>query len=65
MEKLKNQYTINFNDDYKKIIDALASAYNRKPAEMLRLLLIPALHDAYASIELHNNPDIKPVFIKL
>lgn len=50
--KLDNKYTINFNDEYKKIIEQLAKAYNRKPAELLRLLVIPALHDKY--IELLN-----------
>lgn len=49
-KKLNNQYTINFDEDYKKLIDTLADAYQRKPAELLRLLLIPILHDKYINL---------------
>ena len=47
-EKLNNSITLNFNDEYKKLIEKLAAIYQRKPAELLRLLLIPILHDKYA-----------------
>ena len=50
MQKLIKQYTINFDGDYSKIIDALAQAYQRKPAELLRLLLIPVLHSKYMEL---------------
>ena len=49
-KKLNNQYTINMDDEYKKLIDILADSYQRKPAELLRLLLIPALHNEYIKI---------------
>lgn len=49
-QKLNNQYTLNFDDDYKKLIDLLSDAYNRKPAELLRLLLIPVIHNEYIKL---------------
>lgn len=64
--KLNNQYTINFDDDYKKLIDLLSDAYNRKPAELLRLLLIPVLHNEYIKLikagQYNDNDFTKPVY---
>lgn len=51
MAKYKNQYCVNFDDDYKTMIERLAQAYQRKPADLLRLLLIPVLHDKYIEID--------------
>lgn len=48
--KLNNQYTINVNDDIKELIEKIASYYNRKPCELLRMLVIPQLHNEYAKI---------------
>ena len=51
MSKLSNSYTINFDEDYSKLIEELAQAYQRKPRELLRLLLVPIIHDKYAELE--------------
>ena len=48
--KLNNQYTINVNDDIKELIEKIASYYNRKPCELLRMLVIPQLHNEYAKM---------------
>lgn len=48
--KLKNQYTINVNDDIKELIEKIAQYHDRKPCELLRLLLIPQLHNEYAKM---------------
>lgn len=65
MNKLDNQYTINVSDDYKTMIEKLASIYQRKPAELLRLLLIPILHDEYSKIMIMEHPENKNNFIRL
>lgn len=65
MNKLNNQYTVNFNDEYRELIEKLASIYQRKPAELLRLLLIPVLHDEYSKIMIIDHPENKNNFIKL
>lgn len=48
--KLNNQYTINVNDDINELIEKIASYYNRKPCELLRMLVIPQLHNEYAKM---------------
>lgn len=48
--KLNNQYTINVDDDIKELIEKIASYYNRKPCELLRMLVIPQLHNEYAKM---------------
>ena len=69
MAKLNNAYTINFDEDYTKIIEELAQAYQRKPRELLRLLLVPILHDKYAELISLGKPQetnswVKPLFKK-
>lgn len=54
--KNKNAITINVNDDYKKLIDLLASYHQRKTAEYLRLILQPLLINEYAKIQLAEHP---------
>lgn len=51
-KKNNNAITINVNDDIKKEIEMLASYYQRKPAELLRLLLTPVIINEYAKIML-------------
>lgn len=48
--KLNNQYTINVNDDIKELIEKIALYYDRKPCELLRMLVIPQLHNEYAKM---------------
>lgn len=62
--KLNNQYTINIDDDIKNIIEKTAAYYNRKPSELLRLLLIPCILDEYAKININSYPENKN-FIRL
>ena len=63
--KLQNQFTINFDDDYKTLINKIAEYYQRKPAELLRLLLIPVLHNEYSKIMADQYPTNKTEFKKL
>lgn len=56
MDKLKNQYTINIDDNYKNIVESLAAYYQRKPREYLRLLLQKILIDEYAKMQLITKP---------
>lgn len=64
MDKLKNQITININDSLKNEIDALATYYQRKPAELVRLLLIPAVVNAYAAMMTQAHTENKNNFEK-
>ena len=57
MAKLDNSYTINFDEDYSKLIEELAQAYQRKPRELLRLLLVPILHDKYMELKQLQNKE--------
>lgn len=65
MNKLKNAVTVNIDDDARKIIDYLSSYYQRKPAELLRLLLIPVLLNEFATIQNIEHPENKKNWIKL
>ncbi|MBR1984579.1 MAG: hypothetical protein IKA31_02460 [Clostridia bacterium] len=55
--KLNNQYTINVNDDIKELIEKIASYYQRKPADLLRLLLVPVIINEYAKIQKIAHPE--------
>ena len=55
--KNDNKYTINLNDDYKRLISLLSDYYQRKPADLLRVLIIPALHNAYAQMQRDQHDD--------
>ena len=50
-KKLNNQYNINVDDDTSALIEAIAEHEQRKPAELLRLLLIPALRKKWVEIQ--------------
>lgn len=54
MAKLQNQFTINTDKDTALLIEKLAKHYQRKPAELLRLLLVPTLCDAWAQVQVLN-----------
>lgn len=51
MEKLTNQFTINLTDDQAEQLRKIANYCQRKPAELLRLLLVPALCNEWAKIQ--------------
>lgn len=55
MEKLKNGYTINVDDELKNMIEALAQYYQRRPRELLRLFLRKVIIDEYAEMQLTLN----------
>lgn len=52
---LNNQYTINLDEETAATVEALARITQRKPRELLRLLLVPAVLKAWADLnnELH------------
>lgn len=54
--KNDNQFTINLNDEYKAQIMKLAEIHQRKPAELLRLLLQPVIISEYAKIQAMQHP---------
>ena len=57
MAKLQNQYTINTDDETRAQIEKIAEYYQRKPAELLRLILAPALRNEWAKIQQQEHPE--------
>ena len=58
-EKLKNSYSINLDDPTAQQLETLAEYYQRKPRELLRLLLAPALRDLWARMQQEQHPENK------
>ena len=65
MEKLINQFTINTDQETAELIKRIAETYQRKPAELLRLLLVPALLNEWAKIQTQQHPENRAAFIRL
>lgn len=55
--KLTNAITVNFNDETAQEIQTLAEHYNRKAAELLRILVLPVIINEYAKIMLLEHPE--------
>jgi len=51
MGKLENNYTIHLDDATRDLVERIAQAYQRKPSELLRLLLVPCLCKEWAKIQ--------------
>ena len=56
-KQLNNSYTINTDDQTAALIEAIAEHEQRKPRELLRLLLIPALRQRWAEIQRQEHPE--------
>lgn len=56
-KKNNNAITINVNDDIKKEIEIIASYYQRKTADLLRLLLVPVIINEYAKLQKIVHPE--------
>lgn len=57
MAKLQNQFTINTDDETRAQIEKIAEHYQRKPAELLRLILAPTLRNEWAKIQRQEHPE--------
>lgn len=58
-KKLNNQFNINVDDDTAAMVEKIAEHEQRKPAELLRLLLIPALRKKWVEIQTQEHPENK------
>ena len=56
-KKLTNTYTVNTDDNTAALIEAIAEHEQRKPRELLRLLLNPALRQRWAEIQRQEHPE--------
>lgn len=56
-KKLNNQYNINVDDDTAQMIERIAEHEQRKAAELLRLLLVPALRKKWVEIQTQEHPE--------
>lgn len=63
-QKNNNAITINVNDDVKRQIEILSNYYQRKPAEFLRLLLMPCIVDQYAKLQATIHPENKKSMVE-
>ena len=50
-KKLNQVYTINVDEETAQLIERIAELEQRKPRELLRLLLIPALRNKWVQIQ--------------
>lgn len=55
--KLTKQFTINTDEETAAQIERIAELYQRKPAELLRLLLGPVLRNEWAKIQRLEHPE--------
>ena len=59
MEKLQNQFTINLDDDTADTLEALARELQRKPRELLRLLVTPIIRKEWERVNREKYPENK------
>ena len=50
-KQLNNSYTVNLTDEQSQLLEKIAEHEQRKPRELLRLLLVPQLFKAWAEIQ--------------
>lgn len=55
--KLNKQFTINTDEETARQVEIIAEYYQRKPAELLRLILAPALRNEWANIQKEQHPE--------
>lgn len=56
-KKLNYQYCVNVDEETARQIELIAETYQRKPAELLRLILAPALRNEWAKIQRLEHPE--------
>lgn len=56
-KKLTSQFCINLDDSTAQMVERIAEHEQRKPAELLRLLLIPALRKKWVEIQTQEHPE--------
>jgi hypothetical protein len=56
-KKLNCCYSVNVDEDTAKMIEVIAEQEQRKPRELLRLLLKPALLNKWAEIQRQEHPE--------
>lgn len=58
-KKLLHTYTINLDDDTSAMLEKIAQQLERKPRELLRLLLVPILCSEWAKLQRIEHPENK------
>lgn len=56
-KKLLKQFTINTDEDTAQRIETIAEHYQRKPAELLRLLLAPVVLNEFIKVTNQEHPE--------
>lgn len=57
MEKLTNNYTINLDDETAATLEALARELQRKPRELLRLIVAPIIKKEWRDLNAAKFPE--------
>ena len=57
MEKLKNCYSINLDDETAQRLEHVAKIQQRKPRELLRLLVSPVILAEFIKSQLNEHPE--------
>lgn len=58
-EKLTRHYCVSIDEDNGRMLEAIAELYQRKPAELLRLLVLKPLRDEWAKVQREEHPENK------
>ena len=56
-EKLTNCYSINLDEESARMIEAIAREQQRKPRELLRLLLKPVIKAEWIKLQTQTHPE--------
>ena len=56
-KKLLHSYTINLDDDTSAMLEKLAQQLERKPRELLRILIVPTLCQEWAKVQRIEHPE--------
>ena len=56
-EKLTNCYSVNLDEDSAQMIEAIAREQQRKPRELLRLLLKPIIKAEWIKLQTEQHPE--------
>lgn len=56
-KKLTNCYSINFDESTAQMIETIAAHQQRKPRELLRLLLMPAIENEWIKLQNEQHPE--------
>lgn len=58
-DKLTKQYCVSLDENTARMVETIAELYQRKGAELLRLLVLPAIRNEWAKIQREEHQENK------